>query len=240
MLEKTKERGTRAQNFFFFRGKREHSARGSLESSLVFQSATLELPRALSRLFSLGRERQIKKKRSKNPKEEGLRRELGGKNKTYIYTRHIYIYHARTHRKRAKTQKTNLYCYYYFARETFLLKSRARWKSVRRPELFSLRSQVFFCSLSFKKPPFSKKRGLKFWKKVSRFTRDLRRASIRRRGKKRNQRNKRALCFRLRLFLPLKIDANVANAFETSRFLRLFFCQRGSDIFEGFFPSLFA
>jgi len=91
--------------FFFLREERPPRAVG-LESfpSLVFQSATLELPRALSRLFSLGRERQIKKKRSKNPKEEGLRRELGGKNKTYIYTRHVYIYHARTHRKRAKTQ----------------------------------------------------------------------------------------------------------------------------------------
>jgi len=116
-----------------------------------------------------------------------------------------------------------------------LLKSRARWKFVD-PELLSLRSQVFFCSLSFKKPPFSKKRGLKFWKKVSRFTRDLRRASIRRRGKKRNQRNKRALCFRLRLFLPLKIDANVANAFETSRFLRLFFASEARISSRDFFP----
>ena len=152
-----------------------------------------------------------------------------------------HIYTTREPTEESENTKRNLCYYYYFARETFLLKSRARWKSVRRPELFSLRSQVFFLlSLPFKKPPFSKKRGLKFWKKVSRFTRDLRRASIRRRGKKRNQRNKHTLCFRLRLFLPLKIDANVANASKASRFLRLFFCQRGSDIFEGFFPSLFA
>lgn len=110
VLEKNRKSAALTAQNFFFEG-RETPARGRLESflSLVFQSATLELPRALSRLFSLGREASgIKKSAQKIQKRRGLRRELGGKTKP-IYARHVYIYTTRepTGRERNTQKETS-------------------------------------------------------------------------------------------------------------------------------------
>ena len=165
MLEKTKERGTRAQNFFFFRGKREHSARGSLESSLVFQSATLELPRALSRfVFARTREADQKKSAQKIQKRRVFEENWGEKTKP-IYTHGTYIYTTREPTGRERKHKTKPLLLL-LLRERDLFVKVARAMEVRRPELFSLRGLRFFFALSPSKNPLSQKSvGSSFGKK---------------------------------------------------------------------------
>jgi len=160
-----------------------------------------------------------KEKRSKNPK-----RGKKGTKKTYnthlhtqraVFLARAFIPRERTHGRRERNKKKSERR----APTLFLplCRSRAcdgRPSSPSVGRRSSSRELFFFFSLSVHKKyhPFLKKAWAQVLEKVSRFARDLRRASIRRRGKKRNERNKRASSFRLGLILPPEIDANVANA----------------------------
>lgn len=210
--------------FFFF---------NTLSSSFVSLASTKE-----QRPLKKGGDLAHKEKRSKNPKRgeffflrEFERKRREQKKPTHTHTQRgvscTRIYTTRETTEESET-KRNLDD----ARDLIFAVARARWKSFRPSVVVVVVLNFSFFSLS--KTPFLKKAWAQVLEKVSRFTRDLRRASIRRRGKKRNKRNEHASSFRLRLFLPPEIDANVANASKASRFLRLFFCQRGSDI-EDFF-----
>jgi len=215
---------------FFFDGKGRPPALSREIFSLSLSLPKLDLrASSSSRAWSLARfvslrrcEREkggdFAKKSAQKIQKEGKK----GTKKPYnthlhthsaVFLAHAFIPRERTHGRRERNKKKSERR----APTLFLPLSlaRARWtsvQSVRRSSSSSCELFFFFSLGSQKYRPFLKKAWAQVLEKVSRFTRDLRRASIRRRGKKRNERNKRASSFRLRLFLPPEIDANVANA----------------------------